>query len=150
MHRSLFSICLLAVGTSACHWAGEKTKDALNKGGEFAGSAATEVIEGVTTGVEETWSIDVRLSEALAAKGLTIGRTEVESDSAGRDNRLVIYFSTTTAITDTLTATAFDQGGVEMGRTQLPLQLKAGSADYHTFVFQSRTDLERKSRVEIQ
>ena len=37
-----------------------------------------------------------------------------------------------------------------MGRARLPVQLKAGSADYHTLVFQSRTDLERKSRVEIQ
>ena len=135
---------------TACHWAGEKTKDALNKGGEFAGSAATEVIEGVTTGVEETWGVDVRLSEELTRKGLAIGRTEVEADSSGRDNRLVIYFSATTAINDTLTATAFDQGGVEMGRAQLPLRLQAASADYHTFVFQSRTDLERKSRVEIQ
>lgn len=150
MRSSIVPVCLLAVGMSACHWAGEKTKDALNKGGEFAGSAATEVIEGVTTGVEETWSVDVRLSDALMKKGLAIGRTEVENDSAGRANRLVIYLSTTSTFNDTLTATAFDQGGVEMGRTQLPLQLKAGSADYHAFVFQSRTDLERKSRVEIK
>ena len=31
-----------------------------------------------------------------------------------------------------------------------PIHLLAGSADYHTLVFQSRTDLERKSRVEIE
>jgi hypothetical protein len=150
MRASLLPVCLLAFCMSACDWAGEKTKDALNKGGEFAGSAATEVIEGVTTGVEETWSVDVKLSDALTAKGLAIGRTQVEADSGGHDNHLVIYLSTTTDIDDTLTATAFDQDGVEMGRTQLPLQLNAGSADYHTFVFQSRTDLERKSRVEIK
>ena len=69
--RAQFAVSsLLVIGMTACHWAGEKTKDALNKGGEFAGSAATEVIEGVTTGVEETWSVDVRLSDALAAKGI--------------------------------------------------------------------------------
>jgi len=144
------AVIVLVIGLSSCDWAGEKTKNALNKGGELAGSAATEVIEGVTTGVEETWSVEVRLSEGLKAQGLAIGRTQVESDSADRDNRLIIYLSAKSSISDTLTATAFDQEGVEMGRAHLLLHLPASSADYHTFVFQSRTDLERKSRVVIE
>ncbi|HMC97910.1 MAG TPA: hypothetical protein VKG92_09660 [Flavobacteriales bacterium] len=150
MRLLLVPLIASCVGLCSCDRVGEKAKDALNKGGELAGSAATEVIEGVATGVEETWSVDVHLSDDLRAKGLAIGRTQVENDSSGRDNRLVVYLSAASAITDTLTATAFDQDGVEMGRARLPLQLVAGSADYHTIVFQSRTDLERKSRVEIQ
>ncbi|MEO8590634.1 MAG: hypothetical protein ABI432_14765 [Flavobacteriales bacterium] len=149
MRASVLSWFSLCAALCSCNWAGEKTKSALNKGGELAGTAATEVIEGVTTGVEQTWKVDVRLSNELQAKGLAIGRTQLESDNSGRDNQLIVYLSAKNALTDTLTATAFDQDGLEMGRTQLPLRLKAGSADYHTIVFQSRTDLERKSRVEI-
>lgn len=148
--RALGSGLILLMALSACNWAGEKTKHALNKGGELAGTAATEVIEGVTTGVEQTWSVDVRLSDELKAKGLVVGRTQLESGSDGRDNQLIVYLSTTRTISDTLTATAFDQDGMEMGRARMPIHLLAGSADYHTFSFQSRTDLERKSRVEIK
>ncbi len=134
----------------ACGRMAEGTKDALNKGGELAGSAATEVIEGVTTGVEDTWSVDVVLAEELRTRGLAVGKTQVESDSAGMDNRLIIYLSSERAFADTLHATAVDEDGREMGRSNLVLNLSAGSADYHTLIFQARTDLERKSRVEIR
>ncbi len=138
---------LLAVG---CGRVVEGTKDALNKGGELAGSAATEVIEGVTTGVEDTWSVDVTLTAELAKAGLAIGKTQVESDSAGMDNRLIVYLSATNAFSGTLNAVALDEEGREMGRASLSVDLQAGSADYHTFLFQSRTDLERKSKVVIK
>lgn len=126
------------------------TKDALNKGGELAGSAATEVIEGVTTGVQQTWSVEVQLSDTLKAKGLTVGKTLVESDSAGNDNVLVIYFGSDRALNDTLHAVAEDEEGREMGRSSSPVALDAGAADYFTFRFQARTDLERKSRISIR
>lgn len=144
-------ILLSAAGTlSACNWAGEKTKNALNKGGELAGSAATEVIEGVTTGVENSWRVDVQLSEALKGRGLKLGKTMLESDTNGRDNRLIVYFSSDTAFTDTLTAVAFDQDGSEMGRTQAVLALPVNGGDFTILQFQAFTDLERKSRVEVR
>lgn len=142
----LASVVLL----SACNWAGEKTRDVLNKGGELAGSAATEVIEGVATGVEDTWNVDVRVSEELKAQGLTLGKTSLESDSAGRTNTLILYLSSERAITDTLTAVSYDQAGAEMGRTTVPLVIVAGSGDFHLLRFQAYTDLERKGRVDLR
>ncbi|MBK7383524.1 MAG: hypothetical protein IPI81_09330 [Flavobacteriales bacterium] len=133
-----------------CSRVSEGTRNALNKGGEFAGSAATEVVEGVTSGVEKTWSLRVELSDELKHKGLAIGRTQVESDSLGFDNKLIIYLSSEQAFTGELHAIAVDADGVEMGRATLSLDLAVGSADYHTVLFQSRTDLERKCRVEIR
>lgn len=139
--------CMLLV--TACNWAGEKANKALNKGGELVGSAATEVVEGVTTGVERTWRVDVRLSNPLGAQGLTLGKTMVESDSSGRNNLLIIYLSARNNIQDTLTAVALDQDGLEMGRTHVPVTLSAGQGDFFPLRFQDYTDLERKSRVEI-
>ena len=148
MTRAL--LILLMTVLSGCQWAGEQTKHALNKGGELAGSAATEVVEGVTSGVERTWKVDVRLSDALRAKGLVLGKTIVESDSSGRNNRLVLFLSTENAFRDTLTAIAMDEDGLEMGRVAVPLTLAAGSGDHYTIQFQSFTDLERKGRVELR
>lgn len=128
----------------------EGTKEALNKGGELAGSAATEVIEGVATGMEETWSVDVTLSDELRAHGLSLGRIQVEADSMGYANRLVVYMIAAKASQDSLFATATDEEGREMGRSVAVIGLPANGAEYITFQFQGRTDLERKSRVSIR
>jgi hypothetical protein len=148
MRSTAFALAaLLLVG---CGRVKEEAREALNKGGELAGSAAGEVIEGVTTGVEETWSIDVQLSEALKARGLSLGKVQVEADSAGRDNRVILYCSAAQAFADTLHALAYDKDGKEMGRASLVIDLPANGADFHTLHFQPLTDLERKSRVVLQ
>lgn len=148
--RALASALLTTSLLGGCGRVVDSTKEALNKGGELAGSAATEVIEGVTTGVENTWSLEVVLSEDLKARGLAIGKTHVEADSAGIDNRLMVYISAESSFRDTLHAIAVDEEGREMGRSTLALDLAKGSADYYRLQFQALTDLERKSRVEIR
>lgn len=143
-------LLVAACALSACGRMAEGTKSALNKGGEIAGAAATEVVEGMTTGVEKTWSIDVRLSDALKAQGLSLGRTLVEADSAGRDNRLVVYLIADQGFDGPVSAIAYDQHGAEFGRAARAVKLAAGAADFQEFRFQGRTDLERKSRVELR
>lgn len=141
---------LAALTFAACGRVAEGTKDALNKGGEMAGTAATEVIEGVATGVEKAWAIDVDLSEELKAKGLSLGKTMVEEDSTGTDNVLVLYVISAGDFNGPVTAVALDQDGREYGRASAELKLAANGADYFTLRFQSRTDLERKSRIELR
>lgn len=149
MSRSAVASFLM-ISLASCNWAGERTKEALNKGGEIAGTAATEVIEGVASGVERTWNVDVRLSEELLAGGLSLGKTALESGPSGRDNRLVVYLTSTGPINDTLTAIAYDHEGLEMGRTRVAFTLAGGSGDFVVLQFQDYTDLERKSRVELR
>lgn len=134
----------------ACGRVSDGTKSALNKGGELAGSAATEVIEGVASGVEKTWSLDVRLSDELKSRGLGLGKTLVEADSAGHDNRLLLYLIADSAFAREVTAIAFDKEGREFGRARTSLHMAAGSADYQLFRFQPLTDLERKTRIELR
>lgn len=144
------AILLASVALTACGRVADGTKSALNKGGELAGAAATEVVEGMATGVEKTWSIDVALSEELKAKGISLGKTMVEEDSAGTDNVLVLYIIASSDFTGPVTAVALDQEGREYGRATTELALAANGADYFTLPFQSRTDLERKSRIELR
>ncbi|MFN6176804.1 MAG: hypothetical protein ACK46G_04625 [Flavobacteriales bacterium] len=141
------SALLLLAG---CGRVTDGTKDALNKGGELAGKAASEVLEGVTTGVEKTLAVEVSVSEGLGARGITLGSRDVAQDAEGRTNALVVYLVAERDFNDTLSAMAYDKEGKEMGRAMLPVQLAAGSADHYVFQFQARTDLTRKSKVVIQ
>lgn len=141
---------LLLLLLAGCQHAAEGAKEALNKGGELAGKAASEVLEGVKTGVEETWSVGVRLSPELQQRGLGLGTSTVEADSLGKDNLLVVYITCAQAIADTLQVLAFDKDSMEMGRALLPIHGAAGSAAFHEVHFPARTDLERKSTVLIR
>lgn len=148
MKALAFAVFVLSV--FSCGRVADGTRTALNKGGEMAGSAATEVIEGVATGVEKSWALNVQASEALRTRGLGIGKTSVETGAAGNDNRLIVYLTSETAFTDTIDAVAFDQDGIEMGRARAFVQLSPNGADYFELTFQDRTDLERKCRVDLR
>ena len=78
--RSILVVACVTLMLCACDRAKQGARNALNSGGELAGQAATEVIEGVTTGVEQTWKVDVRLSPVLLQQGVALGKTVVESD----------------------------------------------------------------------
>jgi hypothetical protein len=141
------------IGTLAlasCDRAKQEAKEALNEGGRVAGTAAGEVIEGVTTGVEDTWSINVELSEARKKQGLALGKIEVEAGEGGNDNVLVVYLTNANAMNDSLRVIAYDNSGAEMGRTMVRMAAAAGAGDFYEARFPRRTDLERKSRVTIE
>lgn len=140
------AVCAVFFG---CNWAEHKTRSVLNKGGELAGRAATEVIEGVTTGVERTWSLDVSLSDALLDQGLKLGKVDPEIGLDGRQNKVVMYISAARPFQDTVVAVAFNKDGLEMGRTAFMINAAAGSGGFCVAQFQNFTDLERKSRVEL-
>lgn len=141
---------LLVALLCSCQRAKEGAREALNTGGELAGKAASEVLEGVKTGVEETWSVNVRLSPELLSKGVSLGKVSVGSDSLGNDNLLVVYLTNAQALHDTLSVLAFDKDSLEMGRAAVPVNAEAGSGAYYEVRFPSRTDLERKSTVFIR
>lgn len=142
------TICLLLL--LACGRVKHETKEALNEGGRMAGTAASEVIEGLTTGVEETWKVDIALSDTLMKQGLALGKVSVEAGTNGNDNILVIYLTNTAAIDDTLRVLAYGNDGLEMGRSTIAVQAAAGSGDYYEARFPNRTDLERKGKVVIE
>lgn len=143
-------VFILSISLVGCGRVVDGTKGALNKGGELAGSAATEVIEGVASGVERSWGLTIEPSQELLARGLVVGKVQVETNSVGSANTLILYLSADRSIQDKLHATAFDEEGREMGRSTFVVDLPAGGADFHTILFQDRTDLERKSRIVIK
>jgi hypothetical protein len=145
----VYVVLLIAVLCS-CQRAKEGAKEALNTGGELAGKAAGEVLEGVKTGVEETWSVNVRLSPELISNGVSLGKVTVDTDGQGSDNLLVVYLTNERPLRDTLHVLAFDKDSLEMGRTTLVMDAEAGTGAFYEVQFPARTDLERKSTVFIR
>jgi hypothetical protein len=133
----------------SCTKVKDKAKDTLNEGGEIVGKAVTEVAEGITEGVDRTLDCTLKLSPDLKARGLHHGKFSVESDSGGSNNKLSVYLITDSAFSDTLFLKVYDKTGAEMGRMKQHVWGNAGDAKFHDFVFDKRTHIEVRSRIEI-
>lgn len=134
----------------SCNNIKEKAKNTINKGGETVGEMATEFSEGVTEGVDRTLDSKIVISDVAKAKGIATGKFYIESDSLGKNNKLVIYIINNKDFNGTLTFKVTDKKGVEFGRQQLTLNNKAGVGGYHDVVFDPRTNIEVKSTIEIE
>lgn len=128
----------------------DKAKETLNKGGEVVGETATEVLEGIKEGMDQTLECELVIADDLKKKGVSNGKFEVVSDSTGgKNNVLTAYLIFNQDFSDTLYAKAFDKSRVEIGRAKVPVTAKAGDAGYYDFKFDPRTYIEVKSRIEI-
>lgn len=119
-----FSILMIRV---SCNRVKEKAKETLNEGGEVVGKGATEIIEGVTEGVERTLDCEVNLSDALLKKGLTSGKYYIGQDSIGHiDNVLRLYLIFNKDLKTYLTAKVKDKSGLETGRVKMDIEKRFG------------------------
>jgi len=135
---------------TGCTGVSDKTKEAINKGGETVGKTATEFIEGVTQGVDKTLQCKVILSSDITAKGIKQGKFTIENGpDGGHNNCFRIYFIFDKAYDNTLLVKAFDKNGLEFGRVKMQVKGKAGDASFFDFVFDPRSAIEVKSVIEI-
>jgi hypothetical protein len=149
MRKIIAAAFALAVAFS-CNNVKEKARNTINKGGETVGEIATEFTEGVTEGVDRTLDSKIVLSEGVKAKGISTGKFYIENDSLGKDNKLVIYIINNKDFSGSLTFKVIDKKGIEFGRQQLVIDIKAGAAGYHDVVFDPRTNIEVKSTIQIE
>jgi hypothetical protein len=128
----------------------EKAQETLNKGGEVVGETATEVLEGMREGMDQSLECDLVLSEELIKAGVSKGKFEVVSDSLGGSNNiLTAYLIFNKDFSDTLYAKAYSKKDLEVGRSLVVVSAKAGDAGYYDFKFDKRTYIEVKSRIEL-
>ncbi|MFM7768646.1 MAG: hypothetical protein ACKOKB_06315 [Bacteroidota bacterium] len=128
----------------------EKTQETLNKGGEVVGETATEVLEGIREGMDQSLECDLIISDQLNQLGVSSGKFEVASDSLGGNNNvLTTYLIFNKDFSDTIFAKAFSKKNLEIGRSLVVVTAKAGDAAYYDFKFDKRTYIEVKSRIEI-
>lgn len=149
-HTILLITCLATVLFS-CHKVKEKTKNTLTASGKAMGETASEFIQGVSDGVDNSLMCTVIIDSALLERGLATGKFLVQNDSTGsKNNVLSIYLIFHNSLKDTLTVRCIDRKGMEYGRTHLAIAGKSGEAAFYDFVFDKRTELESKSQIIIE
>ncbi|VXC14720.1 conserved hypothetical protein [Flavobacterium sp. 9AF] len=135
----------------SCNNVKEKTKETINKTGETVGKSATEFFDGVSDGVKKTLDCEITLSQDLIKKGLQTGKYEIKSKSNDdNDNTLILYLIFNDNFKQTLNLKAFDKENIEIGRSNLEVSGKKGSAEYFEFYFNDKTDIESKSKITIE
>jgi hypothetical protein len=147
----IFTFCFFILVFSSCNDAAKNTKEAINKTGEKVGKSATEFIEGVSQGIDQTLQCDISLSQDLKDKGLEFGKFEITNDSqGGHHNVLTLYIIFNKNFKGRISAKVFDKNGTECGRTLIPVEGAEGNAGYFDFTFDKRTRIEVRSRITLE
>jgi hypothetical protein len=147
----LLILLIVTLVIISCETVKEKTKKSINAGGEVVGKTATEFFEGVSEGVDKTLQCEITLSQFLKDSGLTTGKFSIDSDTiSGKNNLLILYLIFDKDFSKTILVKAFDKTGLEIGRTKLKIDGKAGDAKYYDLAFDKRTHIEVKSKFSIE
>ncbi len=125
-------------------------KDNINKAGDVAGQAAGEFVEGASKGVSKAFDVKIELSKDLSDKGLQFGKTTVTNDSIGTDNLLLLYLIFNKDFDGSLTAKAFDNQSLEMGRANVKVTGKKNEARFIEFHFDKRTNIDSKNKLTVE
>lgn len=144
-------VLLLAflISFSACGRVKSKTKEVIGKTGEAVGEGSTEFINGVSNGVDQSLECNIELSQALLAKGVKVGKFVIP-DSGSTKNTLSVFIAFEQAFNQAVTVSVFDEKGREYGRTTLDLSSEAGEGKFVDFLFDSRTDIEHRSKFVLK
>ncbi|CAN5612146.1 hypothetical protein BH11BAC2_BH11BAC2_10530 [soil metagenome] len=129
---------------------GSAVKEKINQAGDVTGQAVGEFASGVTSGMEKAFDVTVKPSANLIAKGISLGKSTVSSDSGATDNLLTVYVIFKSEFNGALTIKAYDSKGIEMGRVKNDVTGKKEEAQYIEFHFDKRTNIDFDSKLELE
>ncbi|WP_118952227.1 hypothetical protein [Taibaiella helva] len=146
-----FIVAITTIATvSSCNRAKEKAKQSVNYAGTVVGKGSSEFFEGVAEGVSQTFDCTVELAKVLQSKGVKGGKFKITTDSNGHENVVSVYLIFDKDYKGPVSARIFDSKDQEYGRTAVSLDTRSGQARFTDFVFDQRTDIERKSRILLE
>jgi hypothetical protein len=125
-------------------------KEKINKVGDVTGQVVGEFATGVSKGVEKTLNASISLSDNLKKQGLNVGKITFGNDSIGVDNILTVYIIFAQDFKGRITAKAFEQDGLEIGRAKKDITGKKDDAGYFEFRFDKRTNIDNHSKIVIE
>ena len=145
----ILSISLLVIAAS-CNWAKDKSKNAANKTGEVVAKTGSEFVDGVSKGIEKTFSNEVVISDNLKTNGLKTGKLIITSTDSTTDNILSAYLIFEKDFNKQLMIKVFDEQGLEYGRVNQLISAKAGEAKYVDFIFDKRANIDSKGKISFE
>jgi len=133
----------LSIIVSSC----DKLSNSTEKIGETAGT----MVKGIETGVKKARAIHLSYSESLSTKGITNGKVSLKSDKdGGTDNLLSVYLIFSKKFKGRVTAKAYDNDGLEMGRSSIKIDAQSGDAGFYDFHFDKRTNIDRDGKIILE
>ncbi|WP_052466943.1 hypothetical protein [Psychroserpens damuponensis] len=135
----------------SCERVKNKTHETINAGGEVVGKSATEFVEGISEGIDETLEAKIKLSPLLVENGLATGKFEItDNPLGGKDNLLTLYLIFNRDFNEILRIKVYDKNGLETGRAKLEINEIKGDAGYFDFTFGKRVQIENRSLIVIE
>lgn len=136
------SAVALSITLSAC--------DRLSNTTEKIGETAGGMVKGIETGVKKARAINLSYTESLTEKGISNGKVTLRNDKEGTDNLLSIYLIFSKKFRGKIIAKAYDNQGLEMGRSSIKVEAQAGDAGFYDFHFDKRTNIDRDGRIVLE
>jgi hypothetical protein len=149
--RRLYPIAIaftVAIILTACS---TSTRDkTLSKGGEVVGRTVGKFAQGVSGGVEQAFNVNIELSDQLKQKGVKLGKVILSNDTLGTDNMLSVYIIFDKDFKEPITLKAFDNRGLEMGRSKQEIIATKDDARFYDFKFDKRTNIDTDSKIVME
>lgn len=143
----LFCLCIfILVNSCRTETGNERMQGATEKVGETASKA----VKGLKTGIEKATKINIELSDNLKTRGLTLGKTKLDSKNGGRHNMLNIYMIFDKKMNRNVLLKVFNNQNEEIGRTKTLITGDAGEAKYFDFIFDKRTNIDRDFKIVME
>jgi hypothetical protein len=143
MNKALtISTLALSIAFSSC--------DRLSNSTEKIGETAGDMVKGVESGIKKARAINVTYTESLSAKGISNGKVSLKNDKEGTDNLLSIYLIFSKRFKGRVSAKAYDNQGLEMGRSSVKIDAQDGDAGFYDFHFDKRTNIDRDGRIVLE
>ncbi len=124
--------------------------DRLSNSTEKIGETAGDMVKGVESGIKKARAINVSYTESLSTKGITNGKVFLKNDKEGTDNLLSIYLIFSKRFKGRVSAKAYDNQGLEMGRSFVKIDAQEGDAGFYDFHFDKRTNIDRDGKVVLE
>ncbi|MES2519972.1 MAG: hypothetical protein V4585_17785 [Bacteroidota bacterium] len=125
--------------------------DRLSNSTEKIGETAGDMVKGIETGVKKARAINVSYTESLSTKGITNGKVTLKNDKdGGTDKLLSIYLIFSKRFKGKVLAKAYDNQGLEMGRSSVKIDAHDGDAGFYDFRFDKRTNIDRDGKIVLE
>ncbi len=128
-----YSILLLILLATAC---------SVKRTGEKTGEVVGEFIKGASSGVQNSFKVEVELTPELRQRGLELGKIIIANDTMGVDNLVSVYCIFNQDFDDTVMLKAFDNQKLETGRSKKIIKAKKDDAGFYDFAFDRRANLD--------
>src|SRR4051812_40993393 len=130
MKRSSCILLAIILMLASCDRVKKNTKSAINTTGEAVGKGASEFVNGVSEGIDQTFQSKIELSGQLPGSGLSVGKFRITHLSDTASYVLTAYLVFNKDMKQMVSVKVYDKNGNEYGRTASTIEGKAGEAKY--------------------